>query len=370
LVKVSGDQFTLRGERFPIKGFNYYPRLHPWRMFNIGEWDAPATERELRLAAGLGANVVRVFIDHPYSIGVKPLQYPTLAPASATSPPPPTPASASPMPSQTPTPTPPPAPPAPPQTPSPTPTLAFVPPMPEYIQNVREFLDIAGRLDLRVILTLFDSLDFAMYQPDNHWIAEEYLKQFIPAFVNDPRVFCWDLQNEPDKAIRTVGEQSVIPFFQRVSAQIRKMDPDHLQTIGWIDRARGRYFSALERYLDFWCFHFYDDVQRLGDLISFYKGVTNKPMLLEEFGLATGGPGADGQHTELDQSLHYSHVYALIEGYKLCGSVFWILLDFPQGLAGNPPTPDDSPENHYGIYRVDYGEKPVAGTVRNAWKGG
>jgi hypothetical protein len=354
LVKVGGDQFVLRGEHFPVKGFNYYPQSHPWRMFNLGDWDASETERELRLGVGLGANVVRVFIDYQYSIGVKPLLPPgtpsaTVAPQSTLTPV-----------LGTPTPT---------RTPLPTPTLPFVPPMPEYIQNVREFLEIAGRLNLRVILTLFDSLDVVMYQPANYWIVEEYLKQVVPPFANDPRILCWDLQNEPDRAISTVGADAVIPFFKRVSSQIRQMDPDHLQTIGWIDRARGKYFPDLNDYLDFWCFHFYDDAQRLGDLISFYKGITTKPVLLEEFGLATGGPGADGQHTELDQSLHYSLVYSLIDAYKLCGSVFWILVDFPKGLAGNPPLPDDSPENHYGIYRLDYSEKPVASAVRYAWKG-
>ncbi len=345
LITVRGDQFVLRGEQFPIKGFNYYPMLHPWRMFNIGEWDAQETERELQLAVGLGANVVRVFIDHPYSIDTKPLmpsatvtptetRYPTLASASGT----------------------------------PTSTLSFVPPTPQYIQNVREFLDIAGRLNLKVILTLFDSLDWSMYQPQNHWIADEYLKQLVPGFAGDPRILCWDLQNEPDKAIRTVGPDSVIEFFKRVSTQIRQLDPNHLQTIGWIDRARGKYFADLDRYLDFWCFHYYDSVERLGELIQFYKAQTTKPVLLEEFGLATGGPGADGQHTEQDQELHYSSVFALLEGYKMCGSVFWVLTDFPKGLAGNPPIQDDSPENHFGVFRLDYSEKPVAREIRYFWK--
>ena len=198
-------------------------------------------------------------------------------------------------------------------------------------------------------------------------MAEEYLKQFIPPLIDDPRILCWDLQNEPDRAISTVGAGTVIPFFQRSSKQIRDLDANHLRTIGWIDRARGKYMPDLDPYLDFWCFHFYDRIDALGDLIAFYKSVTIKPILLEEFGLATGGPGADGQHTELDQSLHYSRVYALIEGYRLCGSVFWTLLDFPQGLAGNPPLPDDSPENHYGIYRLDYSAKPVTGAVHYAW---
>ena len=306
LVKVTGDQFTLYGEHLPINGFNYYPRLHPWRTFNVSEWDPAGAERELRLGVNLGANVVRTFVDYQFSLDTQPSRPP----------------------------------------------------------------DVYFALNLRVIVTMFDSVDWSIYQPYNQWMAEEYLKQLIPPFVGDPRILCWDLQNEPDRAISSVGADVVIPFFKRVSSQIRQMDPNHLQTIGWIDRAHGKYFGDLDSYLDFWCFHFYDAIERLSDLIAFYKSKTTKPIMLEEFGLATGGPGADGQHTELDQSLHYSQVYALISGYKLCGSAFWTLMDFPQGLAGNPPTPDDSPENHYGVFRLDYSEKPVARAIRYAWTGG
>ena len=323
LVKVEGDQFVLRGGRFPINGFNYYPRLHPWRTFNVGEWDSAGTERELQLAANLGANVVRTFVDYQFSLDTQRSRPPDVY-------------------------------------------FALIP---QYVSNLREFINIAGRLNMRVIVTLFDSVDWSIYQPSSQWMAEEYLKQIIPHFVGDPRILCWDLQNEPDRAISSVGADVVIPFFKRVSSRIRQMDPNHLQTIGWIDRARAKYFADLDRYLDFWCFHFYDVIEHLSDLIAFYKGKTTKPVLLEEFGLATGGPGADGQHSELDQSLHFSQVFALMAGYNLCGSVFWTLTDFPQGLAGNPPTPDDSPENHYGVFRLDYSEKPAARAIRYAWTG-
>jgi endo-1,4-beta-mannosidase len=322
-ARVRGDQFYYRGARFPINGFNYYPRLHPWRTFNIGEWEPRAVEYELRLGAGLGANTVRMFIDYQFSLDNTKAQQPR---------------------------------------------DAYFAPIPRYIANVREFLDIAGRLDLKVIVTLFDSLDWFIYQPQNHWMAEEYLKELIPPFVNDPRVLCWDLQNEPDRAIRLVGSDSVIPFFKRIAAQIRQMDSNHLQTIGWIDRARAKYFADLDDSLDFWCFHFYDAADQLNDLVQFYKTKTTKPVLLEEFGLATGGPGPNGQHSELDQAVHYNIVLTILEANQMCGSVFWILTDFPVGLAGNPPLLNDSPENHFGIFRLDYSEKPAAAEIRSFWR--
>ncbi len=322
-VTVRGDQFYYRGARFPIKGFNYYPRLHPWRTFNLGEWDPRAAGSELALGVSLGANTVRIVIDYEFS-----LQESKAA----------------------------------------QPRDNYFAPVGQYVANIRDFLDIAGRLDLKVIFTLFDSLDWSFYLPQNQWIAEEYLKELVPPFANDPRILCWDLQNEPDRAIALVGNSAVIPFFQRMANLVRQMSPKNLQTIGWIDRARGRYFPDLDYALDFWCFHFYDTPDRLGDLIQGYKTKTGKPVLLEEFGLATGGPGPDGAHTDADQAAHYNRILSTLEENGTCGSVFWILTDFPIGLAGNPPSPDDSPENHYGVFRTDYSGKPVADEIRKFWK--
>lgn len=322
LITVRGDQFYYRGERFPIRGFNYYPRTHPWKTYNIGEWERGAIEYELRLGASLGANVVRTFVDFNYSLDNTRAQQPI---------------------------------------------DNYYAPISRYIDNVREFINVAAQFDLKVILTLLDSMDWAMYQPQNAWMVEEYLRALVPLFVDDPRILCWDLQNEPDKAIREVGAGVVIPFFKHISALVRALDPNHLQTIGWIDRARAAFYPDFNELLDFWCFHFYDNASNLPALIQFYKSKTSKPVMLQEFGLATGGPGADGAHTEIDQAAHYTQVMTMLDDNKMCGSVFWVLTDFPQGLAGNPPSPLDSPENHFGVFRLDYAEKPVAAIIRSLW---
>ncbi len=324
-VTIRGDQFYLRGERFPIRGFNYYPKMHPWKTFNVGEWEPQVTERELKLGVGLGANVVRIFVDWNYSLDNTRTQLPI---------------------------------------------TNYYSPLAPYVDNLREFLDRAGRLNLKVILTLLDSMDFAMYLPQNAWIVEEYLKVLVPPFANDPRILCWDLQNEPDRAIRTVGNSIVIPFFRRVASLVRQLAPNHLQTIGMIDRLPARYFPDWNDWLDFFCFHYYDSADKLNALIQFYKPLTNKPLLLEEFGLATGGPGPDGAYTEQDQANHYQTVLKTLDDNKMCGSVFWALTDFPQGLAGNPPIQEDSPENHFGVFRLDYSEKPAARVLRVFWQKG
>lgn len=320
-VTVRGDQFYSRGARFPIKGFNYYPRMHPWRTFNVGEWEPQVTEKELKLGAALGANNVRMFIDFNYSLAGSPIDMP----------------------------------------------LGALMPNRQYIAHVREFIDIAGQLDLKVQFTLFDSMNWSLYQPENFWMIETYLHALIPQFANDPRILCWDLQNEPDRAIRTVGANIVIPFFQRASQLIRNLDSKQLQTIGWIGRERAKYYPDLDQHLDFWCFHFYDKAANLPELVKFYKTQTTKPVMLQEFGLPTGGPGPGGQNTEADQTAHYARVLTTLEENNMCGSVFWCLNDYPVGLAGDPPITTDHPENHFGVLRLDYSEKPVTRTLRSFW---
>ncbi len=323
-VSVRGDQFFYRGARFPINGFNYYPRAHPWRTFNLGEWEPDVTEKELKLGVSLGANTVRIFIDFNASLTG------TLTAS--------------------------------------LPDSIGVIPNRQYLAHVSEFIDLAGRLNLKVQFTLFDGMDWSFYQPEKFWLIETYLYVLISPFVNDPRIMCWDLQNEPDRAIRTVGADIVIPFFQRVSKTIRQLDPRQLQTIGWIGRDRSRYFPDLDKYLDYWCFHFYDKATNLPDLVKFYKTQTTKPVLLQEFGLPTGGPGPDGQNTETDQANHYDSVLKTLDENQMCGSVFWCLNDFPVGLAGNPPIQTDHPENHFGVLRLDYSEKPVTQILRKYWR--
>ncbi len=324
-VTVRGDQFFYRGAIFPIRGFNYYPRLHPWRTYNLGAWDANVCEFELRLGARLGANVVRTFVDYHSSL-------------DNTKPQPPF-------------------------------DDAFGP-NPQYLAHVREFLDIAGKLGLRVILTLFDGMNWSLYEPRDHWIAERYVDAFVPLFANDPRILCWDLQNEPDRALRQVGRAPVLEFFRRISRRIRALAPHQLQTIGWIDRARAQYFPDLDTDLDFWCFHFYDNAERLPELVRFYKTKTRKPVLLQEFGLPTGGPGYEGKDAEQHQVAYYAQVFRTLAENQMCGSIFWCLNDYPIGLAGNPPIATDSPENHFGVLRLDYSEKPVCAEIRASWKEG
>ncbi len=63
-IKVSGNQLTLNGQPVQIKGANYYTQWRPWADM-WAKWDGPQVERELTQGHNdLGLNAVRVLM--PY----------------------------------------------------------------------------------------------------------------------------------------------------------------------------------------------------------------------------------------------------------------------------------------------------------------
>lgn len=127
-VTISGTEFVLKGTSYIPCGFNYYPRDHPWMMFE--DWDPKEVKDELKLGKSLNANSVRIFIEWQPTIQVNKRDF--------------------------------------------------------YIKKVIEFLDIADSLGYKTILTLFDGPTEEMYTDID--LVKEYLKDIIPRFSQDPRI--------------------------------------------------------------------------------------------------------------------------------------------------------------------------------------
>src|SRR5439155_16548134 len=146
-IQVSGSQLTRLGQPVRLKGVNYYPQQRPWKdMWSA--WDGPQIERELRLARDqLGINAVRVLL--PYNLTDE-----ARGDGAVT---------------------------------------------PELIGRLRELAQIAGSLNMRLIVTLFDF--YADFPPPGSRAEARniaYLDRLLGNFIGDDRIIAWAPPNQPD----------------------------------------------------------------------------------------------------------------------------------------------------------------------------
>jgi hypothetical protein len=295
-----------------IKGVNYYPQWRPWNPM-WRDWDAYQTERELRLARDqLGVNVVRVMV--PYNFTGKPVDAGKAAPL--------------------------------------------------YIGRLRELTQIAGNLDMRLIVTLFDFYK-SFARPGSHDEQQDfdYLRALVGNFAGDDRIMAWDLHNEPDHYDRWKdGDQArVLAWLGRMADEVHRLAPNHFVTVGvgnyenlWLPGPDGR---RVIDYSDVVSVHLYD-AGAAERALEAVRGHTGKPILIEEFGWPTG-PRCVRNYDEATQVLLYRTVLAAAKD-RAAGVVAWTLRDYDAG----PTDRYDTFEEHFGLFRPDGSLKPAADLLR------
>jgi hypothetical protein len=308
-IEVAGAQLTRLGQPVRLKGVNYYPQWHPWgEMWT--KWHAPQMEEELRLARDhLGINAVRIL-----------LPYGAYGDGKVTS---------------------------------------------QLVQRLREMCQIAGDLDMRLIVTLFDFYNtFPEAGSNTERDNIEYLQTLLGNFTGDDRIFAWDLHNEPDHYEKwTQGdEDKVLDWLGRMADVVHEIAPHHLVTVGmanyqnlWRPGPDGR---RVIDYSDVVSVHIYNaaDAARQLDEI---RARTDKPLLLQEFGWPSGPPCAKEDYTEAHQAWVYQETLQAADG-RVAGVFAWTLRDYDASITMRW----DSREEHYGLYRADGTLKPAAISLR------
>ncbi len=307
-IQAAGAQLTRRGQPVLLKGANYYPQWRPWsEMWR--QWDGPQIERELRQAReDLGINAVRVMLPYNYTgkqnDGGK------------------------------------------------IPAVLIV--------RLRELSQIAGSLDMRLLIALFDfSHDFPAAGSPVEARHLAYLRELIPLFADDERIFAWDLHNEPDhyEIWRDGDPQRVLSWLGRMADLVHALAPKQLVTVGlgkhsnlWLPGPDGR---RVIDYSDVVSMHSYDAGAIAGELGEL-RAHTAKPILVEEFGWPTG-PECVENYTEATQVGLYRTVLGAAKE-RTAGVFVWSLRDYD-----SPPTTRwDSREEYFGLYRADGSLKPAA----------
>ena len=159
------------------------------------------------------------------------------------------------------------------------------------------FLGICDRHGIKVMFALFDDCVFGPIsdpeygrQPEvvegwyaNGWTPspghsivrdskqwfrlEKYVRDIVGSFKDDPRVWVWDLYNEPTNG--RLGDVS-IPLVEKVFAWAREVDPDQPLTIGqW--NGNGALNRVIYRNSDVITFHDYGSAEHLAKHIADLK---------------------------------------------------------------------------------------------------
>jgi hypothetical protein len=320
-VQVSGNNLALNGSPILLKGFNYYPHRNPWAYMWL-QWNGSQIQTELAEASLLGANVIRVLVPYGSGSGFGWVNENT---GEVT---------------------------------------------PSYLDQLRQFVQLAGNYHMKVIVTLFDFYDtFPAAGSHDELSNLTYLHTIVNAFANDDRIMSWDVHNEPDNYntwVKNNDPNSVIDWCYRMSQEIHRSDPNHLITIGagrydslWKKDNNGHSFIDMSDYISL---HSYNALD-FGNEIYHIREHTNKPILLEETGWPTGPVNADPNYTESYQRWVYEKAVEAVKVHNLVGMVGWTLFDFlPIGLIDMSDF-----QNYFGLVRRNGTLKPAAVVFRQGY---
>jgi endo-1,4-beta-mannosidase len=311
-----------------LRGVNYFPHETPWG----GMWTktpADVFEKDMALAASLGVNTVRTFIQFsPH------LEQAGLLQGDGT-------------------------------------------PVTAYLDKIETLLAAAWRHRIRAILC-FEFSQSWLAAPDAEVRWKRALSAVVIAHRNDGRVLLWDLMNEPESdekwtAATRAYLKAALPF-------IKQLDPHHLTTVGLTWRADRLQEVGLPDVMQYHEYagkdvFFKQGPQRVLVTFGHQRHIGgSRPLLIGEFGMSTA---RDEQHgaapelrdklsaptgTEAEQARLYQIVLAGAEQGRAAGALAWCLHDYPI---------QDPNESHFGLVRADGSLKPAAVVLRETftrWK--
>lgn len=325
-VRVSGDQLTLGGEPFKLKGVNYYPFDHNWDQMWGCRPDEPGCGHPFRpevlgadfaRARAIGINVVRVILQYTK------FSQPQLSGAARG---------------------------------EPSATM---------LSRLDRVIELAAARGLRVMISLFDwtHIEAIPYEE-----AARHVRTLAARYRDDPRVVIWDLQNETDhrfwrpgcagsraQCIDTQLRATLHGRLRKLIGELKAVDTRHPVTVGLYGTfvapggERGAMAAGAQDaftidpvnlldVLDVVCIHWYDEAGEqtervLGEALATLKRATSKPIIVQEIGLPMAGRREDGSLVAGEQDPAFNERFyrawiAAVERHDIAGAMPWVLLDF------------------------------------------
>ena len=284
------EKIAINTDSLHIKGINYYPKDSPWNMFG-DSFDKGIIATDFKIIKDAGLNSIRIFV--PYEDFGK-AQVNT-----------------------------------------------------QKIEKLKQVLDTAAQLELKVVLTLFDF--YGDYSVLNWTLNHKHVETIVSTFKDHPAMAAWDIKNEPDLDFKSRGKTNVISWLKHVLEVVKSIDQKHPVTIGWSNTESA---PILKDQVDFISFHYYKDLKGLDDSIKkLKKAIPNKALVMEEFGLsANRGLWNPLGNSEKGQATYHKKAQDIIATNNL-QYMSWTLYDFnniPKEVVGRLPWRKNA-QKHYGF---------------------
>ncbi len=213
----------------------------------------------------------------------------------------------------------------------------------------------------------------------------------VRALRDHPAAWLWDLGNEPDVFALPPDDGAAPAWARTLSDAIRELDDRHPITIGLhggnlvvdngvrVDRS---FASA-----DVATTHPYSiyadwaegplDPEFAAFCTALTGALSERPVLVEEFGICTAPPGSDSRVTTLpdgraqfmaseeDAAAHIAAVLPRLVDVGALGGLIWCFADYDPSLWDRPPCRDAPHERFFGLVRPDGSLKPHALALRD-----
>ena len=224
--------------------------------------------------------------------------------------------------------------------------------------------------------------------------AEELLLDSVVSRYRDhPAIGLWNLGNEPDLFAWPPSARDGRAWVRRMTSLVRRLDPSHPVTCGLhtanLILDNGLRVNEVFEEVDAAVMHGYPmytpwasgplDPDFVPFLCALTTALCGKPTLMEEFGGCTAAPGRPsetwewssyGQRrtqfmaSEEDLADFIGQVLPRLVEVGALGAMLWCFADYHANLHQRPPCEESWHERHFGLVRPDGSLKPHAEVIR------
>jgi endo-1,4-beta-mannosidase len=222
---------------------------------------------------------------------------------------------------------------------------------------------------------------------------ERQVRDVVGRLAGHAGVWAWNLGNEPDLFAVPPDAVSGPAWARRLASAIKELDAGHVVTVGLhseeVIADNGLRLDRVFRDLDLATMHAYPayagwsggplDAEFVPFTVALTASLSGKPVLAEEFGAPTAPPGwptvrlewaTDGRTqrhwllSEEDQAAYLVAVLPRLVEVGAIGALPWCFADYHRSLWDRPPCDIQVHERFFGLVRPDGSLKPHAAVLR------